>query len=301
MIASPPLDKRDCYLGQALLKKAGVKTAYTEAMIAEFSRCSEDIIYFVKTYCRIISLDHGEVSFALYRYQEKMLVEATRNRFSMFMLPRQMGKTQVIAAFMLHQIIFNPNYSIAILANKDASSREVLDRVQFMFSLLPSWMQPGVVTWNKGDIKLDNGSKIFTAATSPSAIRGRSVNLLYLDEFAHVDKDVEFWTSTFPTISSGKTTKVVITSTPRGMNLFYKLWTEAEQGKNPFKAFYFPWTENPTRDSKWEKEQLTALGGIKFKQEVSCLHGDTLVTIRNKKTGLIEHVPFKVLEERLNK
>ena len=126
-----------------------------------------------------------------------------KNSFKILMLQRQMGKTQVTAAFILHEIIFKSNYSVAILANKDTSAREVLDRIQFMYTLLPSWMQLGVVTWNKGDIKLDNGSKVFTAATSPSAIRGRSVNFLYLDEFAHVEKDVEFWTSTFPTISSG--------------------------------------------------------------------------------------------------
>ena len=269
-IDSPLLDKSQTYLGNALLKKSGVKTKYTEEMIAEFARCSEDVIYFVKTYCRIISLDEGEVPFKLFKYQEEMLVEMAKNRFTMLMLPRQMGKTQVTAAFILHEIIFKSNYSVAILANKDTSAREVLDRIQFMYTLLPSWMQLGVVTWNKGDIKLDNGSKVFTAATSPSAIRGRSVNFLYLDEFAHVERDVEFWTSTFPTISSGKTTKVLITSTPKGMNLFYKLWTEAKQGKNPFKATFFPWTANPTRDAKWEKDQLTSIGAIKFRQEVSC-------------------------------
>lgn len=269
-IASPPLDKRDTYLGNALLKKAGVKTRHTPEMIKELARCSKDIIYFVENYCRIISLDEGEVPFKLHGYQKKMLVAMQKDRFSMYMLPRQMGKSQTTAAFILHQVMFNSHYTVAILANKDGSAREILSRVQFMYELLPSWMQHGVVTWNKGDIELDNHSKIFTAATSPSSIRGRSVNLLYCDEFAHVENDVEFWTSTFPTISSGKTTKVVVTSTPKGLNLFYKLWQESKEKKNPFSSHFYPWTEHPSRDVKWEKEQLQALGAIKFRQEVLC-------------------------------
>ena len=269
-IANTPLDKKDCYLGHALLKRAGVKTAYTSDMLKEMSRCSKDILYFTQTYCRIISLDEGEVPFKLHGYQKKMLVNMLSERFSLYMLPRQMGKSQVSAAFILHQVIFNTHYTVAILANKDSAAREILDRIQFMYELLPSWLQPGVVTWNKGDIELGNHSKIFTAATSPSSIRGRAVNLLYCDEFAHVDQDVEFWTSTFPTISSGKKTKVIITSTPKGLNLFYKLWKDSKEKKNPFKAHFYPWTDHPQRDKKWETEQLTVLGALKFRQEVLC-------------------------------
>lgn len=270
MITSPPLEKKDCYLGNVLLKRSGVKTKFTAAQLKELAKCGHDIDYFVTTYCKIISLDHGEVIFKLYGYQKKVLKSMQLSRFSMYMLPRQMGKTQITAAFMLHQVLFNSHYTIAILANKSDASREILSRIQFMYELLPSWMQLGVVTWNKGDIELDNHSKIFTAATSPSSIRGRAVNLLYLDEFAHVDRDVEFWTSTFPVISSGQTTKVIITSTPNGLNLFYKLWQEGLQGKNPFKVLYIPWTEHPQRDKKWEAEQLQSLGPLKFRQECLC-------------------------------
>ncbi len=269
-IESPPLDKSQTYLGNALLKKSGVKSEWTKEMLEEYVRCADDPIYFIKTYCRIISLDHGEVPFNMWPYQEELIINMHIQRFLLVMLPRQMGKTQVAAAHLMHQVMFNKNYTVAILANKDAAAREVLDRIQFMYCSLPSWLQHGVLTWNKGDIKLDNGSKIFTAATSVSAIRGKSCNCIYLDEFAHVENDVEFWTSTFPTISSGKTTKVLITSTPRGLNLFYKLWSDSQQKLNPFKSMFFPWTANPTRDAKWEKEQLQTLGTIKFNQEVSC-------------------------------
>jgi hypothetical protein len=178
-IPNKPLDKKECYLGNALLKRSGVKTVHTPEMIQELARCEEDIVYFIESYCRIISLDDGEIPFVMHGYQKKMVVQMLENRFTLFMLPRQMGKSQTTAAYILHQVIFNSHYTVAILANKDSASREILDRVQFMYTLLPSWMQLGVVTWNKGDIELDNHSKIFTAATSPSAIRGKSVNLLY--------------------------------------------------------------------------------------------------------------------------
>ena len=269
-IPGQPLDKKETYLGNALLKRAGVKTKLTAAMVTELARCEEDIVYFVQNYCRIVSLDDGEVPFKMHGYQKKMIVSMLDNRFSLYMLPRQMGKTTVVAAYMVHQILFNSHYTIAILANKDSAAREVLDRVQFMYTLLPSWMQVGVVTWNKGDIELEGERKIFTAATAPSSIRGKSVNLLYCDEFAHVDNDVEFWTSTFPTVSSGSKTKVIITSTPRGLNLFYKLWCDSKEKKNPFVSHYYPWTDHPLRNKKWESEQLGVLGALKFRQEVLC-------------------------------
>ncbi len=178
-IPGQKLDKRETYLGNALLKRAGVKTKLSAAMVTELARCEEDIVYFVQNYCRIVSLDDGEVPFKMHGYQKKMIVSMLDNRFSLYMLPRQMGKTTVVAAYMVHQILFNSHYTIAILANKDSAAREVLDRVQFMYTLLPSWMQIGVVTWNKGDIELEGERKIFTAATAPSSIRGKSVNLLY--------------------------------------------------------------------------------------------------------------------------
>ena len=178
-IAGTKLEKGQFYLNNSLLKKAGVRIKLTAAMVSELARCEEDIVYFTQNYCRIISLDKGEIPFKMHGYQKKMIVSMLENRFSLFMLPRQMGKSTVVAAYMVHQILFNSHYTIAILANKDTAAREVMDRVQFIYSLLPSWMQIGVVTWNKGDIELEGERKIFTAATAASSIRGKSVNLLY--------------------------------------------------------------------------------------------------------------------------
>lgn len=299
-IPGQPLDKKETYLGNALLKRAGVKTKLTAAMVTELARCEEDIVYFVQNYCRIVSLDDGEVPFKMHGYQKKMIVSMLDNRFSLYMLPRQMGKTTVVAAYMVHQILFNSHYTIAILANKDSAAREVLDRVQFMYTLLPSWMQVGVVTWNKGDIELEGERKIFTAATAPSSIRGKSVNLLYCDEFAHVDNDVEFWTSTFPTVSSGSKTKVIITSTPRGLNLFYKLWCDSKEKKNPFVSHYYPWTDHPHRNKKWEAEQLGVLGALKFRQEVLCIGGESRITVRDKITGEVMKLTMEELAVMLN-
>lgn len=299
-IAGRPLEKKECYLGNPLLKRAGVRTKLTSAMVMELAKCEDDIVYFVQNYCRIVSLDDGEIPFKMHGYQKKMIVAMLNDRFSLYMLPRQMGKTTVVAAYMVHQILFNSHYTIAILANKDSAAREVLDRIQFMYTLLPSWMQVGALTWNKGDIELEGERKIFTAATSPSSIRGKSVNLLYCDEFAHVDNDVEFWTSTYPTISSGNRTKVIITSTPCGLNLFYKLWVDSKEKKNDFSSYYFPWTDHPGRDKKWESTQLGALGALKFRQEVLCIGGESMVTVRNKVTGVVSSISMQELAVRLN-
>lgn len=196
-IQSRDLEKQECYMGMFGLKKSGVSMPWTKEMVDEFVRCADDPIYFIKTYCRIVNLDQGEIPFKMWRYQEDMVATMATNRFSIIMLPRQMGKTQTTAGFLLHQAIFNKHNRIAILANKEDGAVEVLDRIQFMYSSLPSWLQPGVVTWNKGDIKFDNGSKIFTAATSLSAIRGRSVNCVTGDTMVTIvdDSDSVYYTN----------------------------------------------------------------------------------------------------------
>jgi phage terminase large subunit-like protein len=202
----------------------------------EYVKCKFDVIYFIKKYVQIISLDEGVVPFHLFPYQEKMIKHMEDNRFSIFMTSRQMGKTTVAAGYILHELIFNKSFTVAILANKGAQAREIMERVQMMYEELPFFLQPGVKSWNKGSISLGNKSRAFTAATSSSSVRGKSINLLYMDEFAHIENDTEFYQSTYPVIMSGKTTKVIITSTPNGMNLFYKIWTEAKDGRSQYKA-----------------------------------------------------------------
>jgi hypothetical protein len=203
--------------------------------------------------------------------------------------------TTVMAAVFCHYVIFNDDKTCAILANKAATSREILARVRLAYEHLPKWLQHGVVEWNKGSIQLENGSRILASATSGSAIRGYSISFLFLDEFAFVPNNIaeEFFTSVYPTISSGKNSKLAIISTPDGMNHFYKLWTEAIEGVNGFSHIKATWRDIPSRDAEWERQTRAVLGEQKFNQEMECVSGDTLITIRNKKTGEIQRVSIE--------
>lgn len=260
------------YLNNPQLKAAGVPIQYTPEQIQEYIRCKEDPIYFIKNYIKIISLDRGMINFKLFEYQERFIKAMHENRFVISMQPRQMGKTQTVAAYITWYLIFNDDKTVAILANKAAAAREIMSRIQLMVENLPKWLQQGVVEWNKGSIGFENNSKAFTGATSSSGIRGRSVSFLYVDEVAIVPNTVadEFFTSTYPTISSGKTTKIVLTSTPLGLNHFWKFWTEAEAGFNGFVPIKVNYWEHPDRDEKWADEQKKLLGELKFNQEVLC-------------------------------
>ena len=265
-------DKSIFYNGNQNLRKAGIKLSMTQEQVIEYTKCMNDPIYFIRNYCKIITLDHGLQPFNLYPFQEKIINHFNENRKSLVMLGRQMGKTQTTAAYIAWYALFHKAKTVAILANKAAAAREVLDRVQTMIEGLPQWMQSGVVTWNKGDVEFENKSKIFTAATSSSGIRGKSVNLLYVDEAAFLTNTVaeQFFTSVFPTISAGKTTKVILSSTPCGYNHFWKFWNDAEEGANDFKPMYVHWSEHPERDEKWAEEQKRELGELKYRQEVLC-------------------------------
>ena len=255
------------YNGNALVKKAGVEHEFTPEQIKELIKCSEDIVYFVTNYCKIITLDKGLQLFKPFAYQERMLDVFDKNRYVINLLPRQMGKSTIVAAYLLHYAMFNAEKTIGILANKAATSREILSRIQRMYEHLPLWMQLGVKEWNKGSMILANDSKILAAATSSDSIRGLSLNIIYLDEFSHVGQQTEFWESTYPVISSGEESKVIITSTPNGMELFYKIYKEAEEGKNNFTPIKVHWSEHPKRDEKWKEETLKNIGIEQFRQE----------------------------------
>jgi hypothetical protein len=260
------------YNGNSRLKQVGYQIDYTPEQIQEIIRCSEDPIYFIETYCKIVSLDHGLVPFKLYECQKRKVKTILDNRKVILMEGRQQGKTITSAACILWYTLFQESKTVAILANKAAAAREVLNRYQGMYENLPLWLQQGVREWNKGSIELENGSKVFTAATASSGIRGKSVNWLYIDEAAIIPNNVaeDFFTSTYPTIMAGETTKVLMSSTPLGYNHFWKFWNDAEQGLNDFKTLFIHYTEIPGRDERWANEQKGVLGEVKFSQEVLC-------------------------------
>ena len=260
------------YLGNPLLKRSNVPQEWTKEQILEYQKCMEDPIYFVKNYIKIVSLDEGLVPFELYDFQEDIVNTIHDNRFTICKLPRQSGKSTTLVSYVLHYILFNPNMNVAILANKAATARDILGRLQLAYENLPKWLQQGVVSWNKGSVDLENGSRVVASSTSSSAVRGGSYNMLFLDEFAFVPQNVaeDFFSSVYPTISSGKSTKVVIVSTPNGMNLFYKLWTDAENGRNSYNIVDVHWSQVPGRDDKWKEETIANTSQEQFQREFEC-------------------------------
>jgi hypothetical protein len=262
----------ETYLGNPNLKKANVAQEWTQEEVAEYAKCMKDPLYFIQTYIRIVSLDEGLIPFKLYDFQKEMVGTFHNNRFTICKLPRQSGKSTTIIAYLLHYVLFNPTVNVAILANKAATARDLLGRLQLAYENLPKWLQQGVMTWNKGSLELENGSKILASSTSASAVRGGSYNIIFLDEFAYVPANVaeQFFSSVYPTISSGKTTKVMIVSTPHGMNMFYKLWTDAENKRNTYVPIEVHWSEIPGRDEKWKEETIKNTSVSQFNTEFEC-------------------------------
>ena len=281
------------YHGNPNLKSIGYQHDFTKWEFEEFVKCENDPIYFIENFCKIVTLDNGLQPFVLYECQKRKVEFITTNRKTILMEGRQQGKTVTAAACILHYSIFNADKTIAIMANKTAAAREVLSRYQTMYENLPVWMQQGVKTWNKGDVDLENGSRVFTSATTSSGIRGKSVNWLYIDEAAIIPNNVadDFFASVYPTISAGETTKILLTSTPLGYNHFWKFWNESEKGTNGFKNMFIPYTEIPGRDADWAQEQLDMLGEVKFNQEVLCdFLGSSNTLINGKSLAVMSSV-----------
>ena len=291
------LDDNSAYLGNPLLKRANVAVEWTEETISEYQRCMEDPLYFVENYIKIVSLDEGVVPFKLFPFQKDIVGTIHNNRFTICKLPRQSGKTTTLVAYILHYVLFNNNINVAILANKAATARDILARLQLAYEHLPKWLQQGVLSWNKGSLELENGSRIVASATSSSAVRGGSYNMIFLDEFAFVPQNIaeDFFSSVYPTISSGKSTKVVVISTPNGMNLFYKLWSDAENQINSYVPIEVHWSEIPGRDEKWKKETIANTSAEQFSREFECVSGDTNIVVMHKQSKEIKTIKIEEL------
>ena len=259
----------DGYLGNARLKRTGTELSYTEEQVVEIAKCAEDPVYFIKNYVKIVNVDRGLIPFDMWDFQEDMVRTFHNNRFTIAKMPRQVGKTTTTVGYMLWAAIFNEEYTVGILANKGQLARDILGRIQKAYEYLPSWLQQGIMTWNKGSLELENGSKIFAYATSAAGVRGGTYNLIFLDEFAFVPHNmaVEFFTSTYPVISSGQTSKVIIVSTPNGLNLFYKMWTDAIENRSTYKTVEVHWSQVPGRDAKWKEETIRNTSEEQFRQE----------------------------------
>ena len=294
------LSSNQIYLGNPRLKKAGINIDYTEEQITEIVRCSKDIEYFCKTYMKIVSVDEGVVPIEVYDFQKDIMQSVIENRFSICKMPRQSGKTTTMVAVILWFVLFNESFNCAILANKASTAREILSRLQMAYEWLPYWLQQGLVEWNKGSLELENGSKILASSTSASSIRGGSFSLVYLDEFAFVQPELqeEFFASVYPTISSGSTSRVMITSTPKGMNLFYKLWVDAVESRNEYIPIEVHWSAVPGRDEVWKEQTIKNTSEEQFRQEFECDFIGSSNTLINpsKLAALVFHEPIHKAE-----
>ena len=285
------------YLGNPLLKKANTKIEFTQEQIQEFIKCKNDPVYFARNYLKIVSVDEGLVNFNMYKFQEKLVKRFHKNRFNICLMPRQTGKSTTVVSYLLHYAVFNDNVNIGILANKAAIAKELLSRFQTAYENLPRWMQQGILSWNKGSLELENGSKVLAASTSASAVRGMSFNIIFLDEFAFIPNHIadQFFASVYPTISSGKSTKVIIVSTPHGMNHFYRMWHDAERKKNEYVPTAVHWKEVPGRNETWKKQTIANTSEEQFKVEFECEFLGSVDTLINptKLRNLVYEDPIR--------
>lgn len=257
------------YKGNPNIKGVGVKQNFSPVQLQEYLKCASDPVYFIKTYVKIVNLDEGFVPFDLYPYQERLINTFHNNRFVIAKIGRQSGKSVTCVSYLLWCILFNNDFSVAILANKGKTALQILGRLQRSYEALPKWLQQGTALFNKGSMELENGSRIVASASSADSIRGDSFNIVFLDEFAFVPDNVaeDFMMGVYPTISSGKTSKIFIVSTPNGLNHYYKEWTRAENGKSDYVPFAVHWSEVPGRDAAWKEQQIRNSSEEKFAQE----------------------------------
>jgi hypothetical protein len=263
---------RTGYNGNANLKRENQAIEWSPDLVQEYLRCSKDVVYFTETYMKIINVDKGLINFKLYPYQKEMLKSFSNNRFNIITTARQAGKSTTTCAFILWYIIFNPEKTVALLANKGDTAREILGRIQLAYQHLPIWLQQGVKEWNKGSFELENNSRVIAAATSTDSIRGYSINLLFIDEAAFIENWDEFFTSVYPTISSGSESKIILVSTPNGLNHFYSIWVNAQEHRNQYNAIKVLWQDVPGRNESWKTDTLAAMNFDleKFDQEYNC-------------------------------
>tara|TARA_Y100001963_G_scaffold160227_1_gene269208 strand:- start:2654 stop:4309 length:1656 start_codon:yes stop_codon:yes gene_type:complete len=297
------MPNENSYLGNKNLKASDVPLDFTKEQVEEYLKCAAEPEYFIETYVQIVNVDEGLIPFDMYDFQRDIINKVHNNRFVIAKLPRQSGKSTTIIAYLLHFVLFNPSVNVAILANKLATARELLGRLKLAYEHLPKWMQQGIMEWNKGSIELENGSKILASATSSSAVRGGSFNMIFMDEFAYIPQGVaeEFFSSVYPTISSGKTTKVLIVSTPKGLNMYYRMWMDAIEGRNTYVPIEVHWSDVPGRDAKWKEQTIANTSEEQFRTEFECdFIGSTNTLVSSAKLkSLVYKTPIHKNDEGL--
>ena len=272
------------YKNNPRLKRVGQEIPFERNQIEEYIKCKNDVIYFLNNYFQIVTIDKGKQIIKLWDYQEYIINLVHQNRNTIVLSARQISKTTTVCGYILHYILFNSSKNVAILANYTKTARKSLRLIKQAYEHIPLWMQQGILSWNVNSIELENGCTVMVSASTGDSIRGETINLLYVDECAFVDNFDIFWSATYPTISSGTSSKVVMTSTPKGLNHFYKFWTEAEAGVNDFVPYKVMWYQRPDRDEEWKKKTVAQFGEEKFLVEHCCQFlGSTATLIASTK------------------
>lgn len=290
-IVAQELRDSQSYLRNPNLKRAGVPIQFTPELLAEYQKCAADPVYFAKTYMKIVNVDNGLVPFKMYDFQERLIDTYKNERFVIVKTGRQVGKSITTIAWLLHSVLFNSEFSVALLANKFDTAQELLGRFKLAYENLPKWLQQGIIKWSERSIKLENRSTIKASATTAASVRGGTYNLIFLDEYAHIEpkQQLKFFTSTYPVISSGKTTQVIIVSTPNGFgDDFHKKWTESMEGENNYARFEVHWSNVPGRDEAWKLETIRNTSEFQFQQEFEAeFLGSSTTLISGHKLGLL--------------
>ena len=287
------------------VKAPKMEQEYTPEMIQELHKCNNDRLYFIKKYIKIVTGDNGVVNFSdyMYPFQEHLIKDFIKHRFTVNLCGRQQGKTTVVGAFALSYACFEEHKTIGIVSNKEASAKSFLARIKYMYEQLPSFIKPGVLRWAEKSVEFDNHCKIIIAATSKDSFRGEPIQCLICDELSFVDppwKAEEFWKSNYPTISASSNSKIIIISTPNGMyNLFHRIYEGAIKKTNTFKPNKFDWTAVPNRTEEWAEQEKKNLGKIQFNQEYGCISGDSYITIRDKKNHKVKIITIEELYKEL--
>ena len=283
-------------LDGVLTKKANKRETYTNEQIEELARCmdpNDGYLYFAKNFAYIQHPVKGKLLFDPFDYQVRLMASYHDHRFNINMLPRQTGKTTCAAVYLAHYAMFNPDQTVLIAAHKYTGAQEIMQRIRYVYEMCPDHIRAGVVSYNKGSIEFENGSRIVSATTTENTGRGMSISLLYCDEFAFVGPNIadEFWTSISPTLATGG--RAIITSTPNSdedtfaliwkdsQNKFDDYGNEQEVGKNGFHGFTCSWDEHPDRDDEWKKQEIGRIGEERFRREYGCeflVYDETLIS-----------------------
>lgn len=267
-----PIDSNFYYRGSKNVPIAGAQYPWTPAMIEELRKCKEDIIYFAENFFYIVNIDRGKEKIKLYDAQKRVLLSLVNNRFAVVLSCRQAGKSTLLTIFALWMVCFNADYRAAIVANKETTAINIFKRIRMAYEQLPNYIKPGVKDYAKTGMTLGNDSSILVSTTTTTSIRGDTLNCVLIDEVGFIETHLleEFWSSVIPAISSGKTSKILLVSTPNGTtNKFYEIYSGAEQGKlGQWKAERIDWWDIPGRDEEWKQTMVEALGSEeKFLQE----------------------------------